>query len=70
MISSFSVLYVGNVLEGDGVGFEGTPANDRWYSNDRLAQAFEVSKQEAQFAEELGYDVFWMAEHHFQREGY
>ena len=70
MIKSFSVLYAGHVLEGDGVGFDGVPANDRWYSNDRLSRAFNISKETAQLLEELGFDVLWMAEHHFQREGY
>jgi hypothetical protein len=30
MIKYFSVLYAGHVLEGDGIGFAGTPANERW----------------------------------------
>lgn len=64
------VLYAGHVLEGDGVGFSGTPANDRWYPNDRFVQAFDIAKETAQSMEELGYDILWMAEHHFQREGY
>ena len=29
MLKYFSVLYAGHVLEGDGIGFEGTPANAR-----------------------------------------
>lgn len=70
MIQYFSTLYAGHVLEGDGVGFAGTPANDRWYANDRLAQAFDIAKNTAQFMETQGYDILWMAEHHFQREGY
>lgn len=70
MITYFSALYAGHVLEGDGVGFGGTPANERWYANDRLVQAFEIAKETAQDMEELGYDILWMAEHHFQREGY
>lgn len=70
MIKSFSTLYAGHVLEGEGVGFAGTPANDRWYANDRLIQAFDIAKEAAQLTEKLGYDVIWMAEHHFQREGY
>jgi hypothetical protein len=28
------------VLEGEGIGFDGMPHDDRWYDNDRLAQAF------------------------------
>ena len=70
MIKSFSTLYAGHVLEGDNVGFDGTPANDRRYSNERLIQVFDMAKRTAQVTEELGYDVLWMAEHHFQREGY
>jgi len=70
MLKYFSTLYAGHVLEGDGVGFDGTPANDRWYSNERCAYAFEIAKETAQSLEDLGYDILWMAEHHFQREGY
>ena len=70
MIGSFSTLYAGHVLDGDGVGFGGTPADDRWYSNERLIEAFDISREAAQLTEDLGFDVFWMAEHHFQREGY
>jgi alkanesulfonate monooxygenase SsuD/methylene tetrahydromethanopterin reductase-like flavin-dependent oxidoreductase (luciferase family) len=70
MIKSFSTLYAGHVLEGEGIGFAGTPHDDRWYSNERLIQAFDIARDTAQLLEELGYDVLWMAEHHFQREGY
>lgn len=70
MIKYFSALYAGHVLEGDGVGFAGTPANDRWYPNARFVRTFDISKEIAQLMEELGYDIFWAAEHHFQREGY
>jgi alkanesulfonate monooxygenase SsuD/methylene tetrahydromethanopterin reductase-like flavin-dependent oxidoreductase (luciferase family) len=70
MIKYFSTLYAGHVLEGDGIGFDGTPANDRRYSNERYASAFEIARETAQSLEDLGYDILWMAEHHFQREGY
>jgi alkanesulfonate monooxygenase SsuD/methylene tetrahydromethanopterin reductase-like flavin-dependent oxidoreductase (luciferase family) len=70
MLKSFSVLYAGHVLEGEGIGFAGTPANDRWYANDRLAGAFDIARHTAQHMEALGYDTLWLAEHHFQREGY
>jgi len=70
VIKSFSTLYAGHVLEGESIGFDGTSANDRWYPNDRLIGAFEIAKESAQLTEDLGYDVLWMAEHHFQREGY
>jgi alkanesulfonate monooxygenase SsuD/methylene tetrahydromethanopterin reductase-like flavin-dependent oxidoreductase (luciferase family) len=70
MIKYFSVLYAGHVLEGDGIGFDGTPANERWYANEQFMRAFDISKEIAQLMDELGYDIFWSAEHHFQREGY
>ncbi len=70
MIKSFATLYTGHVLEGEGIGFGGTPHDDRWFSNERLITAFDIAKDTAQKLEELGYDVLWMAEHHFQREGY
>ena len=66
MIKTFSTLYAGHVIEGDGVGFDGIPANDRWYPNERVMSAFNIAKEHAQITEELGYDVLWMAEHHFQ----
>ena len=70
MIKSFSALYAGHVLEGEGIGYSGTPHDDRWYPNDRLAQAFDIARESAILLEDLGYDILWMAEHHFQREGY
>jgi alkanesulfonate monooxygenase SsuD/methylene tetrahydromethanopterin reductase-like flavin-dependent oxidoreductase (luciferase family) len=70
MLKYFSVLYAGHVLEGDGIGFDGTPANERWYPKERFVRAFDISKEVAQLMDELGYDIFWSAEHHFQREGY
>ena len=70
MIKSFSSLYAGHVLEGEGIGFNGIPHDDRWFSNERLIEVFEIAKESAILMDELGYDVLWMAEHHFQREGY
>jgi alkanesulfonate monooxygenase SsuD/methylene tetrahydromethanopterin reductase-like flavin-dependent oxidoreductase (luciferase family) len=69
MITKFSVLYVGQI-ELDNVGLNGTPANDRRYSNERLVEAFQTSKEVAQLMDELGYYCLWTAEHHFQHEGY
>ena len=70
MIKSFSTLYAGHILEGEGIGFDGTPHDDRWYSNERLIEVFDIAKDTAILMDELGYDVLWLAEHHFQREGY
>jgi hypothetical protein len=39
MIKRFHALYVGQI-ELDNIGLGGTPANDRRYSNDRLAEVF------------------------------
>src|SRR3954471_4636096 len=69
MISKFHVLYVGQI-ELDNIGLNGTPANDRRYSDERLREVFATVKDVAQHMDGLGFDVLWMAEHHFQREGY
>src|SRR5581483_2042896 len=54
----------------DNVGRDGTPANERRYSDERLREAFFTARDVAQLMDELGFDVLWTAEHHFQREGY
>ena len=69
MITKFGSLYAGDV-DMDDVGLEGTPVNDRWLSDGRLAAVFDNCVAIAQVMDRNGYDVFWMAEHHFQREGY
>src|SRR3984893_10895004 len=69
MIKSFHVLYVGQI-ELDNIGLDGTPANERRYSDERLREAFFTPREVAQLMDELGFDVLWTAEHHFQREGY
>ncbi len=52
------------------MGEGGTPADERRYPNERLAEAFRTAKEVAQHMDELGYYALWAAEHHFQREGY
>jgi alkanesulfonate monooxygenase SsuD/methylene tetrahydromethanopterin reductase-like flavin-dependent oxidoreductase (luciferase family) len=69
MIKHFHVLYVGQI-ELDNVGRDGTPANDRRYSNERLSEVFATTREVAQLMDELGFHTLWTAEHHFQREGY
>ena len=69
MFKSFSASYAGHVVDDD-LGLEGTPANDRWYANEQLAEAFEWALDFSRHLEANGYDEFWMAEHHFQPEGY
>ena len=69
MIRGFSASYAGHVVD-DNLGLQGTPANDRWYTNDQLAEALNWAVDIAQHLDNLGYEEFWMAEHHFQPEGY
>jgi len=69
MIHNFSASYAGHVID-DNIGLEGTPANDRWYSNDQLIETFDWALDSSKHLEKLGYQEFWMAEHHFQPEGY
>lgn len=69
MITHFSSLYAGHVDLGD-MGQMATPANERRYSNERLATVFEKTDALARTMDELGYYALWLAEHHFQREGY
>lgn len=69
MFNSFSASYAGHVVDDD-LGLQGTPANDRWYANEQLAEAFEWALDFSRHLEANGYDEFWMAEHHFQPEGY
>lgn len=69
MITDFSSLYAGHV-DMDDVGYGGTPVNDRSFSDDHLATSFDKALAIVQLMDRMGYDSFWMAEHHFQPEGY
>ena len=69
MITKFGTLYAGAVDLED-YGYEATPVNDRWLSDEHLATVFEKTEALARTADRNGYSAFWMAEHHFQREGY
>ena len=69
MIDSFGTLYQGQI-DMEKLGHDGTPANDRRYSNERLIGALETASEVAQLLDRLGFDIFWLAEHHFQPEGY
>ena len=69
MIKHFSALYVGNI-DLENVGSQGTPADERRYPNERLIECLSTAKEVAILMDELGYYALWMAEHHFQVEGY
>ena len=69
MITKFGSLFAGNV-DLDNIGFDGTPVNERWLSDEHLTTVFDKSISFAKLMDELGYSTFWSAEHHYQREGY
>jgi alkanesulfonate monooxygenase SsuD/methylene tetrahydromethanopterin reductase-like flavin-dependent oxidoreductase (luciferase family) len=69
MITRFGSLYAGHV-DLDNIGFEGTPVNDRWLSDEHLATVLEKTEAIVTTMDRLGYSTFWAAEHRFQREGY
>ena len=69
MIKKFSTLYAGHV-DLDNIGLKGTRVNERRYSNEYLVSAFDKATAISQLLDQRGYDTFWMAEHHFQHEGY
>jgi len=69
MITKFDSLYAGHVDMED-VGYGGIPVNDRTFSDEHLATVFDKAEAIAKTLDRLGFDTFWMAEHHFQPEGY
>jgi len=69
MITKFSNVYAGHVDLGD-MGQAATPANDRRYSNAHLASVFEKTEAIARVMDDHGFHTLWLAEHHFQHEGY
>lgn len=69
VITRFSSLYAGHIDLGD-MGRHATPANERRYSTEELHGAFAKAESLAKTMDGLGYDALWLAEHHFQHEGY
>ena len=69
MITKFTTVYAGHVDLPDR-GQDATPANERRYSNEHLASVFEKTEAIAKRMDTLGYETLWLAEHHFQHEGY
>ena len=69
MITKFTTVYAGHVDLPDR-GQNATPANERRYSNEHLASVFEKTEAIAKKMDALGFDTLWLAEHHFQHEGY
>jgi alkanesulfonate monooxygenase SsuD/methylene tetrahydromethanopterin reductase-like flavin-dependent oxidoreductase (luciferase family) len=69
MITKFNTVFAGHVDIQDR-GQDGMPANDRRFSNAHLATVFSKAEAIATLMDETGWNTLWMAEHHFQPEGY
>jgi alkanesulfonate monooxygenase SsuD/methylene tetrahydromethanopterin reductase-like flavin-dependent oxidoreductase (luciferase family) len=69
MIRKFVTVYPGHVDLPD-MGQDATPANERRFPNDHLASVFEKTEAVAKQLDRFGWDTLWLAEHHFQHEGY
>ena len=69
MIKYFSSIYAGHI-DFDDLGNDATPANDRRYSNEKLLEALDSAVELGKLMDDLGYHTLWLAEHHFQHEGY
>ena len=69
MITKFDSLFAGHV-DMDDIGYGGTAVNDRRFDNDHLMTVYSKSEAIAKALDENGFDTMWMAEHHFQPEGY
>jgi len=69
MINKFTTVYAGHIDMPDR-GKEATPANERRFSDKELRGVFGKLERITQTMDKLGYHSMWMAEHHFQHEGY
>ncbi|HEY8288536.1 MAG TPA: LLM class flavin-dependent oxidoreductase [Acetobacteraceae bacterium] len=69
MISKFATVYPGHVDLPDH-GQNATPANERRFTNAQLAGVFDKTEAVARLMDRTGWDTLWLAEHHFQYEGY
>jgi len=69
MITKFATVYPGHIDLPDH-GQNATPANERRFSNAQLAGVFGKTERVAQVMDKGGWDTIWLAEHHFQYEGY
>lgn len=69
MISKFVTVYPGHIDMPD-LGQQATPVDERSFTNDQLATVFEKTEAIARQMDRSGWDTLWLAEHHFQHEGY
>jgi len=69
MINKFATVYAGHIDFPDH-GQNATPANERRFTNDQLAGVYDKLETIAKTMDRFGFDTLWLAEHHFQHEGY
>jgi alkanesulfonate monooxygenase SsuD/methylene tetrahydromethanopterin reductase-like flavin-dependent oxidoreductase (luciferase family) len=69
MISRFMTVYPGHIDMPD-LGQHATPADERNFDDRALASVFGKLEAIARQMDRFGWDTLWLAEHHFQREGY
>src|SRR5690349_20050417 len=69
MITKFATVYAGHIDFPDH-GQNATPANERRFDNDQLASVYDKLEAIAKQMDRFGFDTLWLAEHHFQHEGY
>ena len=69
MTLAIDAFYGGHV-EMPNPGFRGPAAHTRRMSDAHLATVYDEAQRFAELMERTGYDTLWLAEHHFQREGY
>src|SRR5437868_3090141 len=69
MINKFATVYAGHIDFPDH-GQNATPANERRFTNDQLAGVYDKLEAIAKTMDRFGFDTLWLAEHHFQHEGY
>ena len=69
MITKFCSVYAGHVDLED-LGQNATPVHERHCDNEHIASVFEKTEAIAKACDETGWHSLWLAEHHFQREGY
>src|SRR4051794_18849480 len=67
-ITKFDSLFAGHV-DMDNVGYGGGPVEGGRLPDEQLTTVFDKAEAMAKLMDRLGYSAFWMAEHHFQREG-
>ena len=68
MITKFDSSYAGHI-DMENVGYGGTAVNDRRFPNEQLRRS-STRRATLRNCWSVGYDTFWVAEHHFQPEGY